>query len=121
MRQNTAFDPEIEHIGKLASRCFTELTPAWQMFYLFLRYLVLISLRSVCGTAVARRTRLLGFAVARRASLLGPSARRKDKLASLHASIAVLWAITTAPDVVHSSVDDLVGDVASVSPPHRIE
>ena len=30
----------------------------------------------------------------------------------MHASIAVLWAITTAPDVVHSSVDDLVGDVA---------
>ena len=41
--------------------------------------------------------------------------RREDKLAALHASIAVLWAITTAPDVVqtmHSSVDDLVGDVA---------
>ena len=135
------------------------------MFYLFLRYLVLISLRSVwrqagfvchrdclprqgrcsstfgiifdygrhcslfaffllspastcarasssVGVAVSRRAHLLGFAVACRARLLGPSARREGKFAALHASIAILWAITTVPDVVHSSVDDLVGDVA---------
>ena len=41
------FDPELEHIGQLAGLCFTELTPAWLMFYLFVRYLVLISLRFV--------------------------------------------------------------------------
>ena len=47
VRHSTVFDPELEHIGQLASRCFTELTPAWLMFYVFLRYLVLISLRFV--------------------------------------------------------------------------
>ena len=45
--RNTVFDPELEHIGQLAGRCFTELIPAWLMLYLFVRYLVLISLRFI--------------------------------------------------------------------------
>ena len=45
---NTVFDPaELEHVGQLAGHCLTELTPAWLMFHVILRYLVLISHRFV--------------------------------------------------------------------------
>ena len=44
--------------------------------------------------------------------LLGLFVRRHGELTALHASAGTLWAITTAPDIVHSYVDDVVSDVA---------
>ena len=41
----TIFDPEIELLNELAARCATELTPAWLMWALAMRYLPLIALR----------------------------------------------------------------------------
>ena len=41
---HTVFDPEIELINGLAARFLTELTPAWLMSTLVLRYLPLIVL-----------------------------------------------------------------------------
>ena len=51
MHNLTVFDREIELVGELASRCLTELTPAWLMAYVLLRYLALISLSSPSGTS----------------------------------------------------------------------
>ena len=75
----------------------------------------MLSPAEICARAagsVARRARLLGCAVARQASLLPSYARRQGKLAALQASIHVLWAVTTSPDIVHSYVDDVADDVA---------
>ena len=52
------------------------------------------------------------FETARRSCLLVLFARRHGELTALHASTGALWAITTAPDIVHSCIDDVVGDVA---------
>ena len=45
-------------------------------------------------------------------SILGLFVQRHGELTALHASAGMLWAITTAPDIVHSYVDDVVGGVA---------
>ena len=37
--------------------------------------------------------------------------RRHGELTALHASAGTLWAITTAPDIVHSYVDNVDSDV----------
>jgi len=42
---HTIFDPDIELLNGLASRCTTELKPAWLMSTLLLRYLPLVALR----------------------------------------------------------------------------
>ena len=48
------------------------------------------------------------FGAACRSCLLGHYVRRHGELTERHASVGTLWAITIAPDIVHSYVDDVV-------------